>query len=64
MEIGSLLKLIRGRLFEINFASQPYLKGKYYNYTVGKRGGQVVERRTTEQEVGGSILTLVAVLCP
>ena len=29
-----------------------------------RRGGLVVERRTPEQEVGGSILTQVAVLCP
>ena len=32
--------------------------------TVGKRGGLVVERRTPEREVRGSILTQVAVLCP
>ena len=29
-----------------------------------QRGGLVVERRTPEREVGGSILTQVAVLCP
>ena len=29
-----------------------------------RRGGLVVERRTPEREVGGSILTQVAVLCP
>ena len=30
----------------------------------GRRGGLVVERRTPEREVGGSMLTQVAVLCP
>ena len=30
----------------------------------GRRGGLVVERRTPEREVGGSILTRVAVLYP
>ena len=30
----------------------------------GRRGGLVVERRSPEREVGGSILTQVAVLCP
>ena len=30
----------------------------------GRRRGLVVERRTPEREVGGSILTQVAVLCP
>ena len=31
---------------------------------VGRRGGLVVERLTPEREVGGSILTQVAVLYP
>ena len=30
----------------------------------GRRRGLLVERRTPEREVGGSILTQVAVLCP
>ena len=30
----------------------------------GRRRGLAVERRTPEQEVGGSILSQVAVLCP
>ena len=30
----------------------------------GRRGGLLVERRTPEREVGGSILTQVAVLYP
>ena len=32
--------------------------------TFGRLGGLVVERRTPEREVGGSILTRVAVLYP
>ena len=31
---------------------------------IGRRGGLVVERRTTDREVGGSILTRVALLHP
>ena len=31
---------------------------------IGRRDGLVVERRTPEREIGGSILTLVAVLYP
>ena len=32
-------------------------------YKHGRRGGLVVERRTPERDVGGLILTQVAVLC-
>ena len=31
---------------------------------IGRHRGLVVERRTPEREVGGSILTQIAVLCP
>ena len=31
---------------------------------IGRRDGLVVEHQTPEREVGGSILTQVAVLCP
>ena len=40
-----------------------YFSDRFNTYT-GRRGGLVVERRTPEQEVGGSILTQVAVLYP
>ena len=40
-------------------------KNPYPNYlTSRRRRGIVVERRTPEREVGGSILTQVAMLCP
>ena len=32
--------------------------------TTRRRGGLVVERRTPERDVGGSILIQVAILCP
>ena len=35
-----------------------------FHYPPWRRGGLVVERRTPEREVGGSILTQVAVLYP
>ena len=34
------------------------------NFRVGRHGGLVVEHQTPEREVWGSILTLVAMLCP
>ena len=39
-------------------------KMRIYHQYQGKRSDLVVERRTPELEVGGSILTQVAVLCP
>ena len=36
----------------------------YFNKLVGRRGGLVIERRTPKREIGGSILTQVAMLCP
>ena len=37
---------------------------KHEKMQMVRRRGLVVERRTPEREVGGSILTQVAVLCP
>ena len=47
------------------FKNNKILKFVIYNFhSVGRRGGLVVERRTPEREVGGSILTHVPVLYP
>ena len=40
------------------------MPNSFGKYMVGRRGGLVVERRTPEREVGGTILTQVAVLYP
>ena len=41
-----------------------FIISQRHNLSAGRRGGLVVERRTTKREVGGSIFTQVAVLCP
>ena len=40
------------------------LQARSLMHKVGRRGGLVVERRTPERGVGGSILTWVAMLYP
>ena len=41
-------------------STKPFIVKLLYGW---RRGGLVVERRTPEREVGGSIITQVAVLC-
>ena len=46
-------------IYKITFSMPSISKKK-----IARRGGIVVVRRTQEREVGGLILTQVAVLCP